>query len=309
MTTYTPSHRVFPIRRRLAAVAMAMAAVAVTACSTSIESAAPETTTTLATAPSFADLESEYGVRLGLSVVDTGTNTTVDHRADERFPIASMFKGIACGALLQAHPLDTGYFDKVIHYTADDLVEYSPETEQHVETGMTVAELCHAAITVSDNTAGNLLLRELGGPEGFTAFVRTLGDTVTRLDRWETELNTAIPGDERDTTTAAAIAADYRALVLGTVLPAPERAQLADWLRANTTGGKRIQAGVPADWTVGDKTGTPAYGTALDVAIAWPPGREPIVLAVLSTKSERDADPSNESIAEATRLAVDALGR
>lgn len=292
-----------PLRHRLAALAMALSAAAVTACASDPESTAPIPTTT-AQGPAFADLESTHGVRLGVSMIDTGSGQTIDHRADERFPIASMFKGIACGALLQAHPLDTGYFDKVVHYTAADLVEYSPETEQHVDTGMTVADLCHAAITVSDNTAGNLILRELGGPAGFTAFVRTLGDTVTRLDRWETELNTAIPGDDRDTTTAAAIAADYRALVLGTVLAEPERAQLATWLRANTTGAARIAAGLPTDWTVGDKTGTPAYGTALDVAIAWPPGRAPIVAAVLSTRGEPGAEPSNESIAEATRMAV-----
>ncbi|MFB7875666.1 class A beta-lactamase [Nocardia sp. NPDC056064] len=274
-------------------------AAAVTACSTE-PAPAPAAPATEA----FADLETKYDARLGLSVVDTADDRTVSYREHERFPIASTFKGIACGALLQAHPLASGYFDRVIHYTAADLVDYSPETAQHVDTGMTVADLCAAAITLSDNTAGNLLLRELGGPAGFTAFVRTLGDTVTRLDRWETELNTAVPGDERDTTTPAALAADYRALLLGPALAEPERAQLTTWLLANTTGAERIRAGLPADWQVGDKTGTPAYGSALDVAIAWPPGRAPLILAVLSTRSEPDAEPSNPLIADATRTAV-----
>ncbi|TDP42000.1 beta-lactamase class A [Nocardia ignorata] len=304
MTSSATEH---PIRRRLAAAALAVATLTFTACSS--EPAAPSETsaapgTASADTTQFAALESKYTARLGLSVTDTGTGATVAYRADERFPIASTFKGLACGALLQAHPLSTGYFDQVIHYTAADLVEYSPETEKHVDTGMTVAALCHATITLSDNTAGNLVLRLLGGPAGFTAFLRTLGDNVTRLDRWETELNTAIPGDERDTTTPAALAADYRALVLGDVLAEPERTQLADWLKANTTGGKRIKAGLPTDWTVGDKTGSPAYGSALDVAIAWPPNRPPLVLAVLSTKSEQDAEPSNELLAEATKAAV-----
>lgn len=249
-------------------------------------------------------MEAKYGARLGLSVVDTGSGATVNYRESERFPMASTFKGLACGALLQAHPLSTGYFDQVIHYTAADIVVNSAETEKHIDTGMTVSAICHAAITVSDNTAGNLILRLLGGPAGFTAFLRTLGDNVSRLDRWEPELNTAIPGDERDTTTAAALVADYRALVLGTALADPERAQLTDWLLASATGAKRIKAGLPADWKVGDKTGTPAYGSALDVAIAWPPGRAPLVLAVLTTKPEQNAQPSNELVAEATKFAV-----
>lgn len=308
MISSETTHRSSPLRRRLAAVALTISAVALTACSTeTAEPAAADTSTSASATAAFADLESTYGARLGLSVVDTGTGATVDYRENERFPMASTFKGLACGALLQAHPLSTGYFDQVIEYTADDIVVYSPETEKHIDTGMTVAELCHASITLSDNTAGNLTLRLLGGPEGFTAFLRSLGDTVSRLDRWEPELNTAVPGDERDTTTAAALAADYRALVLGDALAEPERAQLTEWLKANTTGAKRIEAGLPADWVVGDKTGTPAYGSALDVAIAWPPERAPLVLAVLSTKPDPDAEPSNELLAEATETAVGQL--
>ncbi|MFE9785044.1 class A beta-lactamase [Nocardia salmonicida] len=303
------THRAPRLRTRIAAVALAISAVTSTACSSNDGEQAPPSTPGLAssTAPAaatFADLEAKYGARLGLSVIDTGTGATVNYREGERFPMASTFKGLACGALLQAHPLSTGYFDQVIHYTAADIVVNSAETEKHVDTGMTVAAICHAAITVSDNTAGNLVLRLLGGPAGFTAFLRTLGDDVSRLDRWEPELNTAVPGDERDTTTAAALAADYRALVLGTTLADPERAQLTDWLLASATGAKRIKAGLPADWKAGDKTGSPAYGSALDVAIAWPPGRAPLVLAVLTTKPDQNAEPSNELVAEVTKFAV-----
>ncbi|MFD3742994.1 class A beta-lactamase [Nocardia sp. NPDC058633] len=304
MTSSIPTPR---LRTRIAALALAISAATLTACSSNDAAPAPTTSTTaLATAP-FADLEAKYGARLGLSVVDTGSGASVDYRAGERFPMASTFKGLACGALLQAHPLSTGYFDQVIHYTAADIVVNSPETAKHIDTGMTVTALCDAAITLSDNTAGNMLLRLLGGPEGFTAFLRTLGDTVSRLDRWEPELNTAIPGDERDTTTAAALVANYRALVVGTALPEPERVQLATWLKAGKTGAERIKAGLPADWIVGDKTGTPAYGSALDVAVAWPPGRAPVVLAVLTTKPDQNADPSNELVAEATKSAVGEL--
>ncbi|MFD4353174.1 class A beta-lactamase [Nocardia sp. NPDC058518] len=306
MTPTALKHRAPRLRTRFAAVTLAISAVTSTACSSNDVVPAPPSTSALAssTAPSFAEMEAKYGARLGLSVVDTGSDTTVNYREGERFPMASTFKGLACGALLQAHPLSTGYFDQVIHYTAADIVVNSAETEKHIDTGMTVSAICHAAITVSDNTAGNLILRLLGGPAGFTAFLRTLGDHVSRLDRWEPELNTAIPGDERDTTTAAALVADYRALVLGTALADPERAQLTDWLLASATGAKRIKAGLPADWKVGDKTGTPAYGSALDVAVAWPPGRAPLVLAVLTTKPEQNAEPSNELVAEVTKIAV-----
>ncbi|MEV0851601.1 class A beta-lactamase [Nocardia fluminea] len=292
------------LRVRIAAVALAISAVTLTACASNDADSAPSTSATVAATAPFADMEAKYGARLGLSVIDTGTAATANYRESERFPMASTFKGLACGALLQAHPLSTGYFDQVIRYTAADIVVNSPETEKHIDTGMTVTALCDAAITLSDNTAGNMLLRLLGGPAGFTAFLRTLGDTVSRLDRWEPELNTAIPGDERDTTTAAALVANYRALVVGTALQEPERAQLATWLKASKTGAKRIKAGLPTDWIVGDKTGTPAYGSALDVAVAWPPNRAPLVLAVLTTKPDQNAEPSNDLVAEATKAAV-----
>ncbi|UFS97302.1 class A beta-lactamase [Nocardia huaxiensis] len=294
-------------RRRFLATLLALSALSVTACGSQSDSTvAPPSQG--AVADSFTALEVTHAARLGVFALDTGSGRTVTYREGERFPMASTFKGLACGALLHAHPLSTGYWDQVIHYPASDLVEYSPATEKHVESGMTVTELCDAAITLSDNTAGNQILKLLDGPAGFTAFLRTLGDTTSRLDRWETELNTAIPGDERDTTTPAALAADYRALVVGDALAEPERAQLKSWLVANTTGDSRIRAGLPGDWVVGDKTGSPAYGSALDVAIAWPPGRAPLVLAVLTTKSEQHAEPDNALVAAATRAAVEKLG-
>lgn len=300
-------------RRRLVAAALAVSALSVAAAcdsntETTVASNPAVTTAQASTSPAFADLETRHGARLGVFALDTGTGRSVGHHDGDRFPMASTFKGLACGALLSAHPLSSGYFNQVIRYPSSDLVANSPETEKHVDTGMTVAELCHAAITLSDNTAGNQILKLLDGPAGFTNFLRTLGDKTSRLDRWEPELNTAIPGDERDTTTPAALTADYHALVLGTALPEPEREQLRSWLVANTTGAQRIRAGLPADWVVGDKTGTPAYGSALDVAIAWPPDRAPIVIAVLTTKSEQNAEPDNALVANAARTAVAVLG-
>ncbi|MFQ6394680.1 class A beta-lactamase [Nocardia sp. KC 131] len=256
----------------------------------------------------IADLELRYESQIGLFAVDTGTDKTVSNSSNQRFPLLSTFKTLAVAALLKAHPLDTGYFDRVIQFTPADLIANSPVTSTRVATGMSVAELSEAAITHSDNTAANLLLRELGGPEAVTAFLRTLGDQVSRLDRWEPELNAAVPGDPQDTTTPAALAADYRALVLGDALGAPERDRLIAWLKANTTGEKRIRAGLPAGWATGDKTGTGDYGCMNDVAITWPDGgRAPIVIAILTRKATVDATAGEAVIADATELVTETL--
>lgn len=258
----------------------------------------------------LASLAAQHNVRLGVYAVDTGSGKTVESRADERFPMLSTFKTLACGALLHEHPLSTGYYDQVIHFTQADVdsAGYSPVTKTHVDSGMTVSQLCDAAITQSDNAAGNQVLKLLGGPASVTAFVRSLGDTVTRLDRWEPDLNTAIPGDERDTSTPKALANDYRALVLGAALGDPERDRLKSWLLANTTGAHRIRAGLPAEWKTGDKTGTGDYGSANDVAITWPAGgAAPVVIAVLSTGLTSDAKSDNAVVADAAKVSSSAM--
>ena len=254
------------------------------------------------------DVEKQYGIRLGVYAVNVHTGQTLSYREDEPFAMMSTFKTYAAAALLRRHQLASGFFATVVTYTEDDLVANSPVTSEHVATGMTVAELCEAAITRSDNTAGNLLLRLLGGPAAITAFARDIKDTRTRLDRWETELNTAIPGDDRDTTTPAAIGEGYRSLVLGDVLGEPEREQLKTWLLANTTGGERIRAGLPKDWKTADKTGSGDYGSANDVAITWTPDGTPIVLAILTTKGVEGAEYDNAALAAVAKVAAETLG-
>ncbi|MFE3755259.1 class A beta-lactamase [Nocardia tengchongensis] len=272
------------------------------------EVAHSDSTKTPATTDALRSLEQQHGARAGVFVIDTGTGRTVGYRQDERFTFNSTFKGLACGALLHAHPLQTGFFDQVIHFTADKLVSASPVTSTRVDTGMTVTELCDAAITRSDNTAGNQILELLGGPQALNDFLRGLGDQTTHMDRWEPDINTDIPGDDRDTSTPAALAEDYRRLVLGDVLAQPERTQLTAWLLANTTGDARIRAGLPADWKTGDKTGSGDYGTANDVAVTWPAGgAAPLVIVVLTAKPDKAAEYDNPLVAALTTEAVRAV--
>lgn len=294
--------------RAVLAAALSLPLLLGTACGTESLVAQSDTSEVGDGPVTLAELERHYDASIGLFAIDTATGRSVTHRADQRFPLLSTFKTLVTAALLRAHPIGTGYFDRVVHFTAADLVEFSPVTGTKVTEGMTVAQLADAAITLSDNTAGNLLLRELGGPRALTEFLRSIGDQVTRLDRWETDLNSAVPGDERDTTTPAALAAAYRAVVLGDVLGPPERAQLTTWLKANTTGDKRIRAGLPAGWSTGDRTGTGAYGCANDAAVTWPSGgRAPLVIVVQSCRSGRDATADNAMFPAVTQFAVQAL--
>ncbi|MFF0191717.1 class A beta-lactamase [Streptomyces anulatus] len=256
--------------------------------------------------PAFAALEKEYAARLGVYAVDTGTGRTVAHRDGERFAYASTFKALAAGAVLRRYGL--GGLERVVTYRREDLVDHSPVTEKHVATGMSLGDLCDAAVRFSDNTAGNLLFDAVGGPRKLQAVLAELGDDVTRMERRETELNEWTPGATRDTSTPRALAEDLRAFVLGDALAEPERARLAQWLTANTTGGELIRAGVPKGWAVGDKTGAGStYGTRNDIAVVWPPDAAPLVLAVLSNRRDADADYDNTLIAKATSAAVAAL--
>lgn len=255
----------------------------------------------------LAQLEAASGGRIGLSALDTGTGKYVRYRADERFPFCSTFKAILASAVLKQSMTDDRLMDRHISYKKEDLVSWSPVTEKYVAGGMSVSELCAATLQTSDNTAANLLLELMGGPEAVTAFARSIGDDAFTLNRWETELNSAIPGDIRDTTTPAAMEKSLGLLVLGDVLGPPQREQLQLWLQGNTTGAASIRAGVPQGWVVGDKTGSGSYGTTNDIAVLWPPNGAPVVLAIYFTQNEKDASARKDVLAEVTRLVVDEL--
>lgn len=257
------------------------------------------------------ELELEHSARLGVFAVNTATGQRVLYRADERFPICSLFKTLAAAAILRDRDRNGEFLAKTIRYTQKEVTDsgYAPITgrPENLAQGMTVAELCAATICYSDNAAANLLLRRLGGPTSITRFSRSIGDTTTRLDRWEPELNSAEPWRVTDTTTARAIGGSYARLALGSVLPAHDRERLTGWLLDNTTSGEKFRAGLPADWTVADKTGGGSYGTNNNAGIAWPPGRPPIVLAVLTTKHDRDAAGDNPLVAKTAELIAAAL--
>ncbi len=255
----------------------------------------------------FAQLEQSLDGRLGVFVLDTADGSHLGFRANERFPFCSTFKVIVASAILERGARVPGLLQQRVRYTESELVAYSPVTEKHVADGMTVAELCAAGIQYSDNTSANLLMKMLGGPQGVTAFARSVGDGAFRLDRWETELNSALPGDPRDTTTPEAMARSLRALALGDALPPQSRALLQDWMRGNTTGAARIRAGVPAGWQVGDKTGSGDYGSANDIAVLWPPGRAPLVVAIYTTRHRQDAGSRSDVVAAAARVAAAVL--
>ncbi|MEV0319850.1 class A beta-lactamase [Streptomyces sp. NPDC050658] len=250
----------------------------------------------------FAELERKFDATLGVYALDTGSGRTVVHRPDERFAYASTCKALLAGAVLDKKSLRQ--MDRLVRYDRDDIIPNSPITERHVDSGMTLRELCDATVRYSDNAAANLLFRELGGPRGLQDALRGLGDRVTRCDRYEVALSNATPGDLRDTSTPRALATDLRAYVLGDALPSEKRAVLTDWLKRNTTGDATIRAGAPKGWQVGDKTGTGGYGTRNDIAVVWPPGSAPITMAVLSRRDTKDAERDDALIAGAAKVAL-----
>ncbi|PEP76619.1 class A beta-lactamase [Bacillus toyonensis] len=254
---------------------------------------------------SFVKLEKEYDAKLGIYALDTSTSQTVTYRSDERFAYASTHKALAVGALLQKKSIED--LDQRIKYTSKDFVNYNPITEKYIDTGMTLKELADASIRYSDNTAQNLILKQLGGPSEFKKSLREIGDTVTNPERFEPELNEVKPGDTRDTSTPKALATSLQAYALGDILSIENRNFLIDLMKRNTTGDNLIRAGVPGEWEVADKTGSGSYGTRNDIAIIWPPNKKPIILAILSNHAKEDAKYDDKLIADATKIVLDVL--
>ncbi len=258
-------------------------------------------------AVAIADIERRSGGRLGVAVHDTGTGRRFAHRGDERFAFCSTFKFLLAGAILHRVDLRRERLERRLPVAASDIVSHSPVTEKLVGKTATVGELCDATMTTSDNGAANILVRALGGPDDLVRFLRAIGDRATRTERLEPALNSAIPGDPRDTTTPGAMAGNLDRLLLGRVLTSASRKQLLGWMIANTTGDTRLRAGVPRGWIVGDKTGAGENGTVNDVAILLPPTRPPILIACYLTETKLPTAEAHRIHADVARAVTNAL--
>jgi beta-lactamase class A len=255
----------------------------------------------------IAELEGRHNALIGLYAANLDSGRTLTHRSDEMFAMCSTFKGYAAARVLQLVGSGRLSLDNRVFVDPEAIVPNSPVTETHAGAEMTLAQLCQAALQRSDNTAANLLLKTIGGPAAITAFARSVGDERTRLDRWEVELNAAIPGDPRDTSTPAALAGGYRAILAGDALSPPQRRQLEDWMLANQTSSMR--AGLPEGWTTADKTGSGDYGSTNDAGIAFGPDGQRLLL-VMMTRSQADdpkADNLRPLIGELTALVLPSL--
>lgn len=254
----------------------------------------------------LAKLEKKHDRRLGLYMLDTGTGRTVTYHADERFGFCSTVKALQTGVLLKT--AGDARLNKMIRYGKGDLLANSPITTKHVGTGMSVRDLMKAAIQYSDNTASDLLFEQLGGPAGLRRAMRGLGDVTGRFDRIEPDLSDTPPGTTRDTSTPRAMGTDLRRFLLGTVLAPDRRRLMTTWMRDTATGGGLIRAGVPASWTIADKTGSGlTYGTQNDIAVAWRPHAAPIVIALLTRGHHKGDAYDRPLLAEATRTALPGL--
>ena len=269
----------------------------------------------LAWAPAFAQdpelrlaatidrIEQDLGARVGLMIRDSGSDWSVTYRADERFLMTSTFKTLLCGAVLQR--VDAGGIDleERIAIETADILAYAPVTETMVGETMSVGALCHAALDMSDNTATNLLIDRIGGPQSVTAFLREIGDPVSRLDRREPEVNTFVPGDPRDTTTPDAMASTMEVLLTGNALSPQSRAHLVDWMSDGGVTGALIRASTPEGWHVADRSGSGNFNRNI-VAMVTPPDREPYFMAIFLSDAEADFDTRNSAVIELSQAVM-----
>ena len=268
---------------------LTLAAAAATACAHHANG--PEIAPKSGTDGELVAIEASVGGRLGVFALDTGSGRTLAHRADERFAMCSTFKWVLAASVLARVDRGELSLSQRLAYGPADLFEHAPVAREHVSEGaMTLETAARAAVSVSDNTAANLLLAQVGGPAGLTAFIRQAGDAVTRLDRTELALNSNGPGDPRDTTSPRAMVGLMNAVLCGDVLKSASRERLIDMLVACETGKRRLRAGLPSDWTAGDKTGTGENNAVNDLAIAIPPGRAPVLMAVYMSEGRAESD-------------------
>ncbi|MBI0158642.1 MULTISPECIES: class A beta-lactamase [Snodgrassella] len=245
------------------------------------------------------EIESQLNARVGYAQLDFSNGLLIEgYRSQERFPMMSTFKVLLCSAVLSRVDSGLEQLDRRIRYRQSDLIEYSPITKEHLSEGMTVAELCNATITMSDNTAANLLLSSIGGPKELTKFLRKVNDQTTRLDRWEPMLNESLPEDERDTTTPEAMSKTLFTLLTGKALTASSQQQLINWMEADKVGDPLLRSVLPKGWFIADKTGAGEQGSRGIVAVLGPDGKPSRIVIIYLTGSSATMDERNKQIAE-----------
>jgi beta-lactamase class A len=258
----------------------------------------------------IAALEKRHNAFVGLYAVDLASGRTLSHRDGEVFAMCSTFKVYLAARVLQKAQRGELALPDPVFIDPAKVVGYSPVAGPKAGSSMSLAELCQAALQQSDNTAANALLAVIGGPSAVTQFARSFGDDRTRLDRWETSLNSALPGDPRDASTPHALGEGFRKLLTGTtVLDETGRSTLEGWMRGNLTSARSIRAGLPPGWTSADKTGTGAYGSTNDIGVAYGPDGQTVLLSVMTHTQSADANAEalQPLIAEVTKLALPVL--
>lgn len=257
------------------------------------------------------DVEMNFGgnARVGMAVYDDESGRDWQYNADDRFPMASTFKAFACAALLKRVDDGKDVLAREVRIRDEDIIPYAPVTENFIGKDMTLAELCHAAVAVSDNVAANKVLEAIGGPEGLTAYMRSIGDDVTRLDRWERELNEAALGDLRDTTTPNQAAASLRTLVFGDILSESSRKQFIDWMEGQLVADSLFRAHLPDGWRIGDKSGSGGHGSRSIIAVMWPSEGKPVLAALYITYTEQEISVTSAAVNEIGATMFEALQR
>lgn len=252
-----------------------------------------------ATLDKIKEIESQHNTRVGYVQLNFNNGLPIEsYRSQERFPMMSTFKVLLCGAVLARVDSGMEQLDRRISYRQTDLVEYSPITKEHLSEGMTVGELCNAAITMSDNTAANLLLSSIGGPKELTKFLRKTNDQITRLDRWEPMLNESLPNDNRDTTTPEAMSKTLFTLLTGKTLTTNSQQQLIDWMEADKVGGPLLRSVLPDGWFIADKTGAGERGSRGIIAVLGPDGKPSRIVIIYLTGEPVTINERNKQIAE-----------
>lgn len=272
------------------------------AASPSIVNASPAKAEKISNA--LKDIEAKSQGRLGVHMISGSSAREFGYRSDELFMMLSSFKFLASALVLARVDRGLESLDRRIQYSKQDVLSWAPVTKDHADgDGLTLEQLCHATVTTSDNTAANLILNSYGGPKALTEFVRGLGDSVTRLDRMEPHLNTRHETEPLDTTSPRAMARAMKTLLTGNILTEKSRKTLQQWLLANTTGGKRLKAGIPETWLIGDKTGT-NQTDANDIGVIYPPLRAPIFVTAYLADSTASSQLKDETLADVGRVAA-----